>query len=161
MLSVKLTLLFGLVAITLGCNVPTKHYSTMKCTPINKKGSECPERFDCPSITNHVNSKCYFNGDTYALSEQVPNEKVAPFCSALCYSRLVVHRLHSSAVLTSIVPSSSTGSTTTTAFGRINQTDAARRDRSAERTRRSWPSVPSTVMTFWPASGCIRTRTSV
>ncbi|XP_039440860.1 uncharacterized protein LOC120421689 [Culex pipiens pallens] len=87
MLSVKLTLLFGLVAITLGCNVPTKHYSTMKCTPINKKGSECPERFDCPSITNHVNSKCYFNGDTYALSEQVPNEKVAPFCSALCYCR--------------------------------------------------------------------------
>lgn len=87
MLGVKLALFAGLVAITLGCNVPTKHYSTLKCKPIYKKGSECPERFDCPSITNHDNSKCYFNGDTYALTEQVPNEKVAPFCSALCYCR--------------------------------------------------------------------------
>lgn len=87
MLVLKLAFVAGLVAVTLGCNVPTKHYSTMKCTPINKKGSDCPERFDCPSISNHDNSKCYFNGNTYSLSEQIPNEKVSPFCSALCYCR--------------------------------------------------------------------------
>lgn len=59
----------------------------MKCTPIGTNGSGCPARFDCPSLTKHDNSKCYFNGRTYAPNELVPDELVAPFCSALCYCR--------------------------------------------------------------------------
>lgn len=79
--------LFVLVISTFGCDIPTRHYTTMKCTPVGSNGSGCPARYDCPSLTNHDNSKCYFNGKTYALTEQVPNELVYPYCSALCYCR--------------------------------------------------------------------------
>lgn len=81
----KLWILHSLAAIVLGCNVPTKHYEAMKCAPIEEDGSNCPTRFDCPSVTHHDNSKCYFNGKIYGLKEQIPNELVYPYCSALCY----------------------------------------------------------------------------
>ncbi|XP_058831059.1 uncharacterized protein LOC131689784 [Topomyia yanbarensis] len=84
---VSILLTAHLVCIVLGCNVPIKHYETMKCTPVGDNGSDCPTSFNCPSITEHDKSKCYFNGKTYALSEQIPNELVSPFCSALCYCR--------------------------------------------------------------------------
>ncbi|XP_001659089.2 uncharacterized protein LOC110678888 [Aedes aegypti] len=70
-----------------GCNIPTRHYTTMKCVPMEINKSGCPSRFECPSLTNHDNSKCYFNGKTYVLNEQVPQELVSPYCSALCYCR--------------------------------------------------------------------------
>ncbi|XP_055629551.1 uncharacterized protein LOC129770623 [Toxorhynchites rutilus septentrionalis] len=77
----------AMVAVAVACNVPIKHYKTMNCTPIGENKFGCPTRYDCPSVTQHDNSKCYFNGNTYALSEQIPSEKVNPFCSALCYCR--------------------------------------------------------------------------
>ncbi|XP_062554075.1 uncharacterized protein LOC134219372 [Armigeres subalbatus] len=74
-----------LVIDTFGCDIPTRHYKTMKCVPVGSNASGCPSRYECPSLTNHDNSKCYFNGKSYALNEQVPNELVNPYCSVLCY----------------------------------------------------------------------------
>lgn len=83
----SIIVLLVVLAVASSCEVPVKHYKTMKCTPIGGDGSSCPKKFDCPSLTQHDNSKCYFNGNTYSLSQQVPNELVSPFCSALCYCR--------------------------------------------------------------------------
>ncbi|XP_055534493.1 uncharacterized protein LOC129723979 [Wyeomyia smithii] len=83
-------ILVGLALIGMAaseCRVPIKHYKTMNCNAIGGIVSECPTRFDCPSITQHDKSKCYFNGKTYELSAQIPNELVTPFCSAQCYCR--------------------------------------------------------------------------
>lgn len=76
--------ILAVVAVTFGCDVPVRHYETMKCTPVGGSGSSCPKRYDCPGLTHHDNSKCYFNGKTYAVNSIVPNELVNPFCSALC-----------------------------------------------------------------------------
>ncbi|XP_053688547.1 uncharacterized protein LOC128737836 [Sabethes cyaneus] len=69
------------------CKIPIKHYKTMACTAVTDSKSDCPTRYECPSITKHDNSKCYFNGRTYELSESIPNALVNPFCSAQCYCR--------------------------------------------------------------------------
>ncbi|XP_052860888.1 uncharacterized protein LOC128267960 [Anopheles cruzii] len=60
----------------------------MGCTPVgNTSTTGCPERYECPSLSAHDNAKCYFNGKTYSISESVPDEEVAQFCSVLCYCR--------------------------------------------------------------------------
>ncbi|XP_058124638.1 uncharacterized protein LOC131285394 [Anopheles ziemanni] len=82
--TVALVALLGAAGV-LGCDVPLRHYTTMGCTAIGKLSSGCPERYECPSITAHDNEKCYFNGKTYKISDSLPNEEVAQFCSALCY----------------------------------------------------------------------------
>ncbi|XP_053688424.1 uncharacterized protein LOC128737746 [Sabethes cyaneus] len=82
--------LVGLALITVAaseCKIPTKHYKTMACTAVRDSKSDCPTRFECPSITQHDNSKCYFDGKTYELTELIPNALVSPFCSAQCYCR--------------------------------------------------------------------------
>ncbi|XP_053681389.1 uncharacterized protein LOC128732243 [Anopheles nili] len=76
----------GVVGV-FGCDQPLGHYKTMGCTPIGKLATGCPERYECPSITAHDNTKCYFNGKTYEITQQVPDAEVAPFCSTNCYCR--------------------------------------------------------------------------
>ncbi|EDS29561.1 conserved hypothetical protein [Culex quinquefasciatus] len=72
------------VPVALSCDIPTKHYKAMNCTEIRKADSECPERFECPSITNRDNSKCYFQGIGYSTSEQIPDELVSPLVRSRC-----------------------------------------------------------------------------
>ncbi|KFB37558.1 AGAP011183-PA-like protein [Anopheles sinensis] len=82
--TVALVALLGAASV-LGCDVPLRHYTSLGCNPIGKLSSGCPERYECPSLTEHDNEKCYFNGKTYKISEKLPDEEVAQFCTALCY----------------------------------------------------------------------------
>ncbi|XP_055527872.1 uncharacterized protein LOC129720417 [Wyeomyia smithii] len=68
---------------------------------VQNRGSENPDRsscvqffyistlirYDCPGITQHDKTKCYFNGKTYELDVQIPDELVSPFHLEQCYCR--------------------------------------------------------------------------
>uniref|UniRef100_A0A1S4H604 VWFC domain-containing protein n=1 Tax=Anopheles gambiae TaxID=7165 RepID=A0A1S4H604_ANOGA len=79
--------LCGALTVARGCDVPLAHYKTMHCQPVGNRPDGCPERYDCPSITAHESSKCYFNGKTYDIDQPVPDAEVSQFCSAACYCR--------------------------------------------------------------------------
>ncbi|XP_053684684.1 kielin/chordin-like protein [Sabethes cyaneus] len=47
------------------CPAPPKHYLELGCKPIKDEGHECPNRFECPTLTDRDGQKCYFNGNIY------------------------------------------------------------------------------------------------
>ncbi|XP_055627552.1 kielin/chordin-like protein [Toxorhynchites rutilus septentrionalis] len=47
------------------CSVPPKHYSELGCKPIKDDGHCCPNRYECPTLTDRDGQKCYFNGNIY------------------------------------------------------------------------------------------------
>ncbi|XP_055598867.1 kielin/chordin-like protein [Uranotaenia lowii] len=47
------------------CSPPPKHYSELGCKPIKDEGHCCPNRYECPKLTDRDGQKCYFNGNIY------------------------------------------------------------------------------------------------
>lgn len=47
------------------CPAPPKHYSELGCKPVKDEGRCCPNRYECPVLTDRDGQKCYFNGNIY------------------------------------------------------------------------------------------------
>ncbi|XP_039453080.1 kielin/chordin-like protein [Culex pipiens pallens] len=47
------------------CPAPPKHYTELGCKPIKDEGHRCPNRYECPELTDRDGQKCYFNGNIY------------------------------------------------------------------------------------------------
>lgn len=47
------------------CPAPPKHYSELGCKPIKDEGRCCPNRYECPTLTDRDGKKCHFNGNIY------------------------------------------------------------------------------------------------
>ncbi|XP_053688337.1 uncharacterized protein LOC128737671 [Sabethes cyaneus] len=66
-----------------GCGQPTKHYSTMGCTPSSETNAQgCPVSYDCPNLTNRKSDACYLFGKVFAPNEKVPHSETASACIA-------------------------------------------------------------------------------
>ncbi|XP_065086059.1 uncharacterized protein LOC135708048 [Ochlerotatus camptorhynchus] len=66
------------------CDQPTKHYTTMGCIASEHRNDRgCPLSYDCHSLEDRQNDKCYLFGKVYSIGEQVPGEETASTCTAL------------------------------------------------------------------------------
>nr|XP_029712883.1 uncharacterized protein LOC115257437 [Aedes albopictus] len=69
----------------LACDHPTKHYTSMGCTP--NKGlnptTGCPLSYNCTNLSSRQDDKCYLYGKTYDVGETVSPEETSSFCIAL------------------------------------------------------------------------------
>ncbi|XP_055533975.1 uncharacterized protein LOC129723662 [Wyeomyia smithii] len=80
---VLLLAIAGLASALSGCDQPTKHYTTMGCTPSDEQNARgCPVSYNCPSLTNRQSGKCYLFGKVYGLNDHVPDGETASTCVA-------------------------------------------------------------------------------
>lgn len=47
------------------CPAPPKHYAELGCKPVKDEGHRCPNRYECPALTDRDGQKCHFNGNIY------------------------------------------------------------------------------------------------
>ncbi|XP_058832268.1 kielin/chordin-like protein [Topomyia yanbarensis] len=56
------------------CPPGLKHYLELGCKPIQDEGQRCPNRFECPALTDRDGQKCYFNGNIYEPGKSLTTE---------------------------------------------------------------------------------------
>lgn len=67
------------------CTPPPKHYSELGCKPIIDEGRKCPNRYECPVLTDRDGQKCYFNGHIYDVDTSLSKDDQALVsCSPAC-----------------------------------------------------------------------------
>ncbi|XP_021708674.1 uncharacterized protein LOC5570374 [Aedes aegypti] len=83
--------LASIISFILACDHPTKHYSSMGCTP-NALDPEtgCPLSYNCPNLSNRQDNQCHLNGKTYNIGETVPSEETSSSCIALASCNRIV-----------------------------------------------------------------------
>lgn len=67
------------------CPLPPKHYAELGCQPIKDEGHRCPNRYECPKLTDRDGKKCYFNGNVYELGKGLSkSDQELVSCSPAC-----------------------------------------------------------------------------
>ncbi|XP_001659087.2 uncharacterized protein LOC5570366 [Aedes aegypti] len=68
------------------CPPPLKHYSELGCKPIQDEGHKCPNRYECPTLTDRDGGKCYFNGNVYDIASSLSKaDQELVSCSPACH----------------------------------------------------------------------------
>ncbi|XP_062559163.1 uncharacterized protein LOC134223958 isoform X1 [Armigeres subalbatus] len=67
------------------CPSAPKHYSELGCKPIQDEGHKCPNRYECPVLTDRDGEKCYFNGNVYNVDSSLSKaDQDLISCSPAC-----------------------------------------------------------------------------
>lgn len=67
------------------CVAQTKHYEELDCKPIIENGESCPTRYECPSLDSLDPNKCYVNGKSFAVGEEIPPKYIQNPCKPECF----------------------------------------------------------------------------
>ncbi|XP_062554076.1 uncharacterized protein LOC134219373 [Armigeres subalbatus] len=70
------------ISFLLGCDYPTKHYTSMGCIPNGlNPDTGCPLSYNCKNLSNRQDGICHLHGKTYNIGEVVPSNETSPFCT--------------------------------------------------------------------------------
>ncbi|XP_063982086.1 uncharacterized protein LOC135165077 [Diachasmimorpha longicaudata] len=69
------------------CKGPLKFYNELSCEPVYKNEDDCcPYKYNCENLSERSTDKCYLNGHTYEIGEQLREEDAKP-CDIGCVCR--------------------------------------------------------------------------